>query len=157
MPRYKKKHDRKCGVPEWSASNIQNFNSENGEFINYQHRAECDSYGCATCTDHEKHIEITWTKVKLPLLASIDNDRAVDIGNNHGSNTEFSVGIKRGIVEFDWVSTVNNEADMFTKNLVGPEHNKHAARLCRCNEYYGTMQVKESHEQGRVSGVAECS
>ena len=51
----------------------------------------------------------------------------------------------------------NNEADMFTKNLAGSEHNKHAARFYGCDKYNNTAQDGESHEQGRVSGVTECS
>ena len=34
-----------------------------------------------------------------------------------------------GIIEFQCVSTVKNDADIFTKNLARPEHNKHAANL----------------------------
>ena len=44
------------------------------------------------------------------------------------------------IVEFQWASKVNNEAEIFTKNLIGQEHNKHVARLCVHNKYYSTMQ-----------------
>ena len=58
---------------------------------------------------------------------------------------------KEGIIEFQWISKANNESDMFTKNLVGLEHNKHAARLCGHDKYYSTTQDGESHEQGRVS------
>ena len=45
-----------------------------------------------------------------------------------------------GIIEFQWALTVNNEADMFTKNLARPEYNKHAARLCGHNQDTGTAQ-----------------
>ena len=45
-----------------------------------------------------------------------------------------------GIVEFQWVSKVNNKADILAKNLAVPEHNKHAARLCGHDKYYSTMQ-----------------
>ena len=51
-----------------------------------------------------------------------------------------------GIIEFQWVSMAKNEADLFTKILAGPEHNKHAARLCKCNKYYSTVQDGESNE-----------
>ena len=106
-------------------------------------------------------------KVKLPILASIGNGGAVDICNNWsvGGRTHH-VEVKQnflqelkeaGIVEYQWISTANNEADMFTKNLVGPEHNKHAVRLCGHNKYYSNMPDGESHEQERVSGVMECS
>ena len=64
-------------------------------------------------------------KVKLLMQASIDNGRAVDTVNNWsvGERTchmevkqNFLQELKEaGIVEFQWVSTTNNEADMFTK------------------------------------------
>ena len=106
-------------------------------------------------------------KVKLPILASIDNGGSVDIGNNWsvGSRTHhvevkwnFLWELKEaGIIEVKWVSTLSNEAEIFMKNLVGPKHNKHAARLCGHDKYYSTMQDGQSHGQGRVSGVVECS
>ena len=87
-------------------------------------------------------------KVKLPILANIKNDRAVDIGNNWsvGSRTyhvevmqNFLWELKEaGIIGFQWISTANNEADMFTKNLAGPEHNKHAVMLYGNDKYYST-------------------
>ena len=94
-------------------------------------------------------------KVKLSILTSIDNSRAVDIGINWrvGGRTHH-VKVKQnclwklkeaGIIELQVVSTVSNDADMFMKIHVGPEHNKHVARLCGCSEYYGTAQDKESH------------
>ena len=72
-------------------------------------------------------------KVKLPMLDSFDNGRAFDIGNNwsFGSRT-CHVEVKQtflwelkeaGIIEFQWISTASNEADMFIKNMAGPEHN----------------------------------
>ena len=82
MPEYKKKHDRKCGAPAWSTSNISKFNSENGEFVDYQSRAECSSYWCARCIVRENILKSLGLKVKLPMVASIDNSRVVDIGNN---------------------------------------------------------------------------
>ena len=76
----------------------------------------------------------------------------------HRSKMEFLQELKNaGMIEFWWVSMTNNESDMFTKNMGRTEHNKHAARLCRYNKYYNTAQDGESHEQGRVSGVAKHS
>ena len=40
---------------------------------------------------------------------------------------------------------------------MGPEYNKHAARLCWHEKHYVTTQDGESHKQGRVSGVVERS
>ena len=77
---------------------------------------------------------------------------------SRGSKTEFLQELREAeIIEFQLVSTANNEADMITKKLAGPEHNKHAARLCRHDKYYSTAQDRKSHEQGKVSGVTECS
>ena len=68
-------------------------------------------------------------KVKLPILASIDNGRAIDIGNNWSvGHRTCHVEVKQnflwelkeaGIVGFQWVSTASNEEDMFTKNWWG--------------------------------------
>ena len=132
---------RECCVPKWSATNIQKYNLENGEFVNNQSKAEY-SYGCAKCIN-EKCIEITWIESQTTYGG------AVNIGNNWsmGSMTHqvemkqnFLQELKEaGIVEFQWVSTASNEADMLTRNLVGPEHNKHAAKLCGHNKYYSIM------------------
>ena len=106
-------------------------------------------------------------KVKLPILASIDNGWAVGIGNNWsvGGRTchvevkqNFLRELKEaGTIEFQWISTANNDADMFTKNLAGLEHNKHAVRLCGHDKHYSTAQNGESHEQGKVSELMEHS
>ena len=37
------------------------------------------------------------------------------------------------------------------KNLAGPGHNTHVAKLCGLNKYYSIVQDEDSHEQGRVS------
>ena len=106
-------------------------------------------------------------KVKLPILASIDNGRVIDIGNNWsvGGRT-WHIEVKQnflqelkeaGIAEFQWISTTSNDADMLMKNMVELDHNKHAARLCGHNKYYSTTQDGESHEQERMSAVMEHS
>ena len=73
------------------------------------------------------------------MLASIDNGRAVDIGNNWSVGGGTHVEVKQnfqqelkeaGIIEFQWVLTANNEVDMFSKNLDGSECKKNAERLC---------------------------
>ena len=95
-------------------------------------------------------------KVKFSILASIDNTRAVDTGNNGNVggrthhvvvNQNFLWEIKEaGIIEIQWISTASNKAAMFMKNLVRSEHNKHAARLHGHDKYYSIMQDTESHE-----------
>ena len=73
-----------------------------------------------------------------------------------GSKPEFFPELKKaGIIEFQWVSVANNKSGIFTKNLAGPGHNKHATKLCGHDKYYNTAQDEESHAQGRVSGVVE--
>ena len=106
-------------------------------------------------------------KVKLPTRAKFGNGESVDIGNNLsiGSRTchvemkkNFLQELKEaGIIEFQWISTASNEADMFTKKQVGPKHNKHAVRLYGHDKYYSNMQGKENHEQGKVAEVVEHS
>ena len=70
-------------------------------------------------------------------------------------NRIFCRNLEAEIIEFQWMATINNKADMSTKNLAGLECNKLDARLCGCNGYFSTAQDGHSHEQGRVSGVSE--
>ena len=56
---------------------------------------------------------------------------------------------KAGIIEYSWVPTMNNKLDMFAKNLVGLEFNKHAKKLCGHDKYYNPVQDIASHEQER--------
>ena len=65
-------------------------------------------------------------KVKLPILASIDNGRVEDIGHNWSVDGKtHHVEMKQsflweleeaGILKFQWISTASNEVDMFKKN-----------------------------------------
>ena len=41
-----------------------------------------------------------------------------------------------GILEFQWVSTANNESDIFIKQLEEEEYNKHVAKLCQLDKHY---------------------
>ena len=78
-------------------------------------------------------------KVKLPMLASIDNGGAGDIGvGRRTCHMELKENFlwklnEAGVIEFQWVYMANNESDMFQK-LVMLAHNKHAAMLCRHNK-----------------------
>ena len=73
------------------------------------------------------------------MLANIDNGGSVDIGNNRSiSGRTHLMEVKQkflwesqeeGIIEYHWVSMATNELDVFTKNQVRPEFNKHAAKL----------------------------
>ena len=62
-----------------------------------------------------------------------------------------------GIVDFEGISTYENNADMFTKNLGGPEFNKHAEKLCGTDEYYRKKGDGENSERGRVSSTTQCT
>ena len=98
----------------------------------------------------------------------MDNIRAVDIGNNLSvGSRSCHVEVKQnflwelkeaGIVEFQWVSSVSNEANMFMKNLAGPKHNKHAARLALCKMERdmsdgGCQELKSTHNRKSVKEV----
>ena len=61
------------------------------------------------------------------------------------SEKEFSMVIERG-----------RYGRIPAKNFMGPEHDKHAVRLCGYNRCYSTMQRWRGHENGWVSGVMEC-
>ena len=94
-------------------------------------------------------------KIKLPLFASIDNSRAVDAGNNWsvGGRTcqvevkqNFQWELKEaGVIEFQWVSTVNNESDMFTKNMQS-QNTISMLQDCGHDKYYSTTHNKKNHE-----------
>ena len=104
-----------CGVPEWSASNIQKFNSENGEFVNNQMALNAAVMGVQDALFMNNILKSLGLKVKLCKLASIDNGRTVDIGNNWSvGHRTFHVKVKQnflrelkeaGIVKFQWIST----------------------------------------------------
>ena len=71
------------------------FNSENGEFVDYQSRAECCSYGCARCIVHEKQLGL---KVKLPTMASIDYRGAIYMNKLECWWENMSCGIKQNFL-----------------------------------------------------------
>ena len=66
------------GVPVTFRCSIQ----KNGEFVNYQSGNECSSIGVQDALFMKNILKSLGLKVKLPILASIDNSRALDIGNN---------------------------------------------------------------------------
>ena len=102
-------------------------------------------------------------KVKLPMKAAIDNSGTVFLANGWSIGgrtrhvevkTNFLREMKEtGMFEFQWISTATNEADMFTKNLGGPEFNKFCESVCGLDNYYKNKKEKKTpaRECGRVS------
>ena len=84
-------------------------------------------------------LESIGLKVKKPMVLHMDNKGAVDLANNWsvGGRTRhietrqhFLRDLKEeGILKIVWIPGSENEADMFTKNLAGPEFNKHAGTV----------------------------
>ena len=48
------------------------------------------------------------------------------------------------LIKTIWISGDENEADLFTKNLAGPDYNKHAEKFCGEDGYYKSIQDRES-------------
>jgi len=99
---------------------------------------------------------------QLPMKAAIDNTGTVFLANGWSIGgrtrhvevkTNFLREMKEtGMFEFQWISTTTNEADMFTKNLGGPEVNKFCERVCGTDDYYKNKKEKKTPacECGRV-------
>ena len=49
-----------------------------------------------------------------------------------------------GLIKTIWISGTDNESDLFTKNLSGPEFDKHASKFCGSDDYYKNLQDGES-------------
>jgi len=74
--------------------------------------------------------------VKKTMMLEMDNKGAVDLANNWsvGGRTRhietrqhFLRDLKEGgILKVTWIPGLEYEADLFTKNLAGPDFNKHA-------------------------------
>ena len=88
----------------------------------------------------KKILESLELKVKLPMLLEMDNKGAVDMANNWsvGGRTRhmetrqlFMRELKeQGILEIKWKAGALNPADLFTKNLGGPDFRKHIKVFC---------------------------
>ena len=86
----------------------------------------------------QKHlVESLGLQVELPMVLEIDNKGAIDLANNWSATGRtkhvdvrhhFLRDLKEeGIMKFQWISTMENSSDLFTKNLRGPLFVKHAA------------------------------
>gem|GEM_PF-6951265 len=77
--------------------------------------------------------------VKKPMVLEMDNTGAVDLANNWsvGGRTRhietrqhFLRDLKEeGIIKVTWIPGKENEADLLTKNLAGPDFNKHTQTI----------------------------
>ena len=82
-------------------------------------------------------IESIGLQVKVPMELEVDNRGTVDLINNWsvGGNTRhidcrlnFMRELKEeGILKVMWMPGKENSADLFTKNLMGPEFEKHSS------------------------------
>ena len=85
-------------------------------------------------------LESLGLKVKKPMTLWIDNKGVVDIFNNWsiaGNTRAVSIRFayirelkEAGELEIKWISTMDNPADIFTKNLDGTAFQKHAKVFC---------------------------
>lgn len=103
-------------------------------------------YAAAQEMLYAKHVvESLGLKVKLPMVLEMDNKGAVDHSNSWsvgghmrhvGTKQVFLRELKEeGILIIKWVSTDENEADLFTKNLDGPLFAKFAKAFVGDDEY----------------------
>ena len=95
---------------------------------------------------YAKHaVELIGLKVELPMVLEMDNKGAVDHSNSWsvgghmrhvGTKQVFLRELKEdGILLVKWISTDENEADLFTKNLDGPLFAKFAKAFVGDDEY----------------------
>jgi len=77
--------------------------------------------------------------VELPMILEIDNKGAVDMANKWsvgGRTKHMDVRYlwlrelkEEGLVRVIWTIGESNDADLFTKNLLGPAFCKHAVKI----------------------------
>ena len=80
-------------------------------------------------------------KVQLPMIIEVDNKGAVDIANNwsvggrtkHVDTKQFFVRQlkEEGLIKVQWIAGKDNDADLYTKNLPGPDFRRHASVYCK--------------------------
>ena len=92
-------------------------------------------------------------QVELPMILEVDNKGAVDIANNWSvsgrtkhidTKQYFLRQMKEGIIKVIWIPGVNNDSDIFTKNLPGVDFRKHAKIFC------GNDKYMKANEKGGV-------
>ena len=90
-------------------------------------------------------LESVGLKVKLPMLLECDNKGAIDLANNWSSGgrtrhvdsrQKWLRELKeKEIMKYQWIPGPGNDTDMHTKNLGGPEVEKHAQVYFGKDEY----------------------
>jgi hypothetical protein len=85
-------------------------------------------------------LESIGLKVDKPMILTIDNKGAVDYSNNWSAggrmrHASIRLGFLRelkseNIVAVEWCQSADMPADLFTKNLAGPQFRKHVATFC---------------------------
>jgi hypothetical protein len=88
-------------------------------------------------------LESIGLQVEKPMILRIDNKGAVDLANNWscgGRTRHVKLNFLRelkegGIIKTVWFPGWDNPADMFTKNLAGPDFSKHRETLFGKDEY----------------------
>ena len=82
-------------------------------------------------------IESVGLKVQLPMVLEMDNKGAVDLINNWsvgGRTRHIDCGLnfmrelkEEEILKVVWIPGSKNSSDLFTKNLMGPDFERHSA------------------------------
>jgi hypothetical protein len=102
-------------------------------------------------------------KVKLPMLLKMDNKGTVDLANN------WSIGVharhvdvqqcflweakETKVMDIKWIKGLENNADVFTKNLVGPAFTK-CIKILVGHDFL--MKNSPTSEQGECQEVCVC-
>jgi hypothetical protein len=102
-------------------------------------------------------------KVKKPMILEVDNKGAKDLTHNWsvGGRTRhvdvreyFLRDLKEeGTISVKWISTKDNSSDLFTKNLAGPEFEKHTSVYCGIDKYMQYKVESKSAEFSAEEGV----
>ena len=90
-------------------------------------------------------VESIGLKVKKPMILEVDNKGTINLSHNWnvgGCTCHDSVHQnflreleEEQVLTLKWISTNENSADLFTKNLPGPAFLKHIAVYCGVDEY----------------------
>jgi hypothetical protein len=85
-------------------------------------------------------IQSIGSRVRKPMMLTIDNKGAVDYANNLSSSgrmrhacikLSFIRELKeKGVINVNWCKSEEMPADLFTKNLSGPIFKRHTATFC---------------------------
>ena len=100
-------------------------------------------------------------QVAKPMILEMDNQGAIDIINNWSSTGrtrhmdtryKFLRELKEAnLMQCVWCPTNNNEMDIFTKNVHGPQFKKHISKFVG-QDLYMSDEVKSSKGEGAEQG-----